>query len=227
MRKRIATALVAASLYAGCGGENPNTQGETPPKPVPTINVPHDRHPLTPEMRARMRTDGLFASLINFRERILVRRSARVLMGACVAWPNASGGITATINPGEVSYTDEGGDKVSYNAFSVLLDPQDPSTLTQLNGPELVKRKDGSLDGYDNVALEFFRKNGRVKLEVRPLSDQPTEDSQGRVYFRDRETGEPIMLTGLAPYAEFTETNIRAACDDLLHHQPLPGESSA
>jgi hypothetical protein len=172
---------------------------------------------------AQMKLDPLLNSMDRYRQRVYEQRRAKVLLGACVTWPNVSGGFTATVNPGVGEYKTERGTRVSYFIFSYY-NMNQPSALEQMNGPETVMRPNGSITGNNSqVALEFFEKDHTVRETDVPLAEQPVIDQAGREYFEDARTGQPVMLTGLAPTAQYDQSNIAQACQALLHHTTLPG----
>lgn len=233
MRKALATIGVVSAFAAGCGGAPKPTSEHGPVSPGskpsvttsqrPKIDVYHGKATPPRNILALMKHDPMLNSLNHFRERIIEQRKARVLLGVCATWPNVSGGFTATINPGTAEFRTKQGVRVSYLIFSAY-NVQDPSALQEMNGPQTVEHPDRTFRSNDqNLGLEFYRKDHSARSAYVDLSDQPIIDQAGREYFKDRADGEPIMLTGLAPTADYSAANIQAACHALLHHQLLPG----
>ena len=237
-RELLAIGAGVALATAGCGDKTSKNAEKTPAGPPPPpavtqtqpnkqskpeINIPHEAYDVS-DLKDRMKADPMFNSLVQFRQKILTRRQAKVMVGACIAWGNTSGGITVVLNPGQQTFKD-GENTVDYPVFTRLSEPNDPSSLLQMNGPVTVTDPEGKIlqdEAGDNLALELYKKDGRVSLQDRPISDQPIQDSQGRVYFKDARTHEPLMLTGLAP-VPISEQNVADACDALRHHTALPG----
>jgi hypothetical protein len=235
MRKRLAILGAAAFIGGGCGGnETPETRPSkpaetTPAQPTqpksnkPELNVYNGPANIPPDVLRRMDKDPLFKAINEYRARIYEKRRAKVLLGACATWPNVSGGFTATVNPGITGYKISASKRASFFVFSTY-DLQD-SSWSVMNGPSSVHDSEDELPptNESKTALLFYRKDRSVDTRDVAMTEQPIVDEQNRVYFKDKEGGAPVMLTGLAPTADYSETNIQAACDALREHKSLPG----
>src|SRR3989344_5498227 len=122
-------------------------------------------------------------SLNSFRNRVLMKHQARILMSACVAWPNISRGITVTWNPG-VGEVPVNGENESYFIFSTHNKKYKPS-WGPLNGPFL---------GSPEAMVLVFQPTRSIKGGLlRYLSTKEIRSKSGRSFYKDRQTGQPVM----------------------------------
>lgn len=201
MIKEVAPPLVAAvALFAGgCGGDHQpttavQTAGIEQTQPAPTVT---ERDPAT---------QAYLDSLNRFRRRILEKHKARILLSACVAWPNSVGGLTVTLNPG-VATAEVARQKVDYYIFSVQ-DESAPLPAWPMNGPSL----------NDGQAMTLvFQPEEKIKGGLDRTLSKAAVHQDGQVYYRDTQTGEPVIDTKLTS-GPFTPKHVGEVCLSLKHH---------
>jgi len=150
-------------------------------------------------------------SLNKFRNNVIrSHRVSEVLLGACVAWGNESGGITVTLNPG-IGEVESGGKKYDFLVFSTHDSRYTPS-WGPLNGPEI-----GS---PEVLTLAFLpRVIPRGSILNRPVSKQEKRDAKGRRFYTDIQTGAPIMDTELTK-GPLSSKRVASVCSDLRQDDP-------
>ena len=232
MRRALAIVGTSAALLGGCGGsdggptnEKPSKQTATSPARTPEnpkISVYRGPANIPKDVLKVMARNPRLKALNDFRARIYEERRAKVLLGACATWPNRMGGFTAVVNPGDAIFRTTQGKKASFLIFTHY--DLSSGDWQPMNGPTTVFDPKGRVVGDDeNLAIEIDKKGGRLSLQDIALTDQPTVDEEGRPFFKDQRTGSPVMLTGFAPAADYSQENIQKSCVALREHKPLPG----
>lgn len=139
------------------------------------------------------------------------RHNAQIFMGACVAWPNATGGLTVTLDPGLVSIG-SGQSEQNYLIFTGREGDRSKTTLIPMNGP--------AVGDQEVLTLAFRPKNIAGGLS-RELSPGVIHDGNGQAYYEDMQTGLPVLDTALVNGP--TSANfVASACDALQYHKPVP-----
>jgi hypothetical protein len=225
MRKTAAVLAASGAILAGCGGDGESLK-RTPETPstrtVPTPLSGYTGKPLTEADKRNCHRAPICDTLDKFRQRVIEKHRAKIILGLCIAWPNTENGITATINPGTVRSTFKDGE-FSYPIFSAELNAGDAPYLEQMNGPVSVTLNSGkSFDESPDVILEYFRTDRTTETRDHSLSKDPVRDQAGNLHFEDTKTGEPLMATGLTK-EPFNKQTAAASCKALRDHTPLPG----
>lgn len=153
-------------------------------------------------------------NLNSFRRDVWNRHNAQIFMGACVAWPNETGGLTVTLDPGLVSIG-SGQSEQNYLIFTGREDKGPEATLLPMNGPAV---GDGEV-----LTLAFRPKNIAGGLN-RELSSGVIHDRNGQAYYEDMQTALPVLDTALVSGPTSVDF-VSSVCDALQHHQPVPGRS--
>ncbi len=145
-------------------------------------------------------------TLNEFRNDVLLKHQARIMLGTCVAWPNDGAGTTVTLNPG---LAESGGDEFYIFSFH---DPRYRPDWGPLNGPELLSADADLVIMTTDIAIDA--------KHPRKLSSREMEDSTGQRYFEDLKTKQPVMDTVLVP-RRLSMSGITAVCAMLKNHKPI------
>jgi hypothetical protein len=132
------------------------------------------------------------------------------MLGACVAWDSAAapGNVTVTLNPG-VANVDYGKGPEPYYVFSFYDERYNPPLIPN-NGPS----------ASDSLTLAF-KPSERIKGGVvRELTSEGFHDSNGQIYYKDIQSGEPVMNTIVLP-GTLDASFVSGVCDKLRQHKPL------
>jgi len=193
--------LASALLVAGYSGEQASASGVSAQTPT------QEQIALTPDQLPIQK------SLNSFRNRVLLKHQAIILMEACVAWPNDSGGVTVTWNPGIGEVPSAGGGKERYYIFSYHDSKYHPP-WGPLNGAPMLSPQAMTL---------AFRPKHPIKGGLdRKLSTHEARGANGISHYNDIQTGEPVMATALVK-GPFTSKHVAEICVDLRDDTPLSG----
>ena len=210
MRIKEAVAPIAAAvvlLTTGCSNEENSAKSDRVPRTEPTQPMPY----LSPYEKWRV---AMQESLNRFRNEVLTNHQAKIVLGACVAWENDTGGTTVTLNPGIGEFSSDT-EKYDYLIFSAHNPKYNPD-WGPLNGPEI---------GSESVITLVFMPDKPVKGGLnRILSDKELETKNGQRHYTDTQTGEPVMNTALAK-GPFTSEFVGDVCDALRYDEPIPTSS--
>ncbi len=199
-KERLVPILAAGALFSGVGAETPGTA------------LAQETKADTAELNPTQRT------LNDYRNRLILKHQARVLLDTCVAWNNAEGGTTVTWNPGvalEGSIIDK--ENRSFYIFSTH-DPRYKPTWGPLNGPPISSKE---------ASLFIFKPKHKIKGGVdRRISKNEYKGKNGTRYYRDIQTGEPVINTLLYPelldHGEIAEVCVALRDDKKIDLSHLP-----
>jgi hypothetical protein len=204
IREVVAPVVAGAFLATGCGAEQ-----SSEPK---VITAPKQEQTKSPE---QIEIEAYQKSLSDYRNGVLYKHQARILMGSCVAWGNTSGGITVTLNPG-IGEVNVNGRKKKYFIFSTHDKRYKPS-WGPLNGPELLS--------VEPIVLAFHPDEPVKGGLLRVLSAKQTRDRNHRTYYMDRQSGNHVLETILED-GPFTEKHVANVCNELRDDGPFSSSSA-
>jgi hypothetical protein len=191
---------------------SPKEKG-TPKSTDSEFRVPHTFR-LSSQMTGRMDKDPIYKSVRRFQKRIITERKAEIVAGACAVWAYTDTKMIVTINPGTATAFINSKTAATFPIFNeyrrntrMLLIPR--------NGPETITRSNGQVENKESrTMISSIYPSGMFRPEIRLFSDQPIKDTNGHVYFVDKTTGEPLMVTEKRE-EPFTKENAVHACIDL------------
>jgi hypothetical protein len=206
MRIREAIApLAAVTVLAGCGSHHEAVAEKTTPQTLPSATVP--KQPVGPVLNAEK---ALTDELDTYRNKVIKgHKAAEILFGACVAWSNDSG-ITVTLNPGIGEAYMDGKDR-DFLIFSTH-DPNYKPDWGPLNGPDVGSNQVMTLIFYPKVIP-------KGSIHNRHLSNREDKGKHGQRFYRDAQTGAPVMDTVLAN-GPLTEAHVSHICNILREDEP-------
>ena len=149
------------------------------------------------------------AAIHKFREDMTKKGEDRYLMGACVAWPNQSEGITVTLNPGVAQ--PEGEDPFLVFSATDDTDPKNPDVVL-MDGPVAGDPDVLTLAFRPNVDGDFFDNvQGKVKKQ-----------KNGQLSYVDVNSGESLANTVVLPKAPPVQEIVSAVCTALRKEEKIP-----
>jgi len=188
-------AVLAGFMVSGCGASSLPPRHQTPPAPA-----------IAPQPA---QADPLLQSLNNFRQGVK-HHKAKILMGACVGWPDEDQGLAITLNPGIASYRTSK-TKHNYYVFTATDTAYNPP-LQQMNGPDV---------NNPEVAVKITPSQAARGSFRRELTATINHDPNHQLYYEDSHTGQPVMDTVLVDGPP-TLLYLGKVCSALSQHQPIP-----
>jgi len=172
--------------------------------------------PKSSELPSTHTGDPMLDSLNSFRRDILTDHTAQILLGACVAWPNAANGLTVTLNPGVASFKKSSGKKINYYVFESP-DSRTASGLIEMNG----------LAVSDPQALTMVRPLEGIEGGLqRKLAPKVVTDQNGQMHYEDLQSSQPVLNTALVS-GPMTAEHAVNVCLALERQESLPGQQVA
>lgn len=207
----LAGALMLASCASGVNGE---VHGGADKQPVANT-------PTTEASNSDTMYDIEAKGLNEFRKGAQDNHVVRALMGVCMGWPNATSGMTVTLNPGVAAYT--AGDKsLAMVVFSATEYDTTPPKVVFMNGPGVLYGGTGEdkkilIDDIDNPAISsIISIDGAA--EPQRISDIPIQLANGDWSYVNEVTGVPVAETRLIDQP-YSASAVKQACNDLRTSQ--------
>lgn len=225
LRETAAPFAAATALFvSGCHNEEPppktveaSPAATQPASPDTTHSAPPETTQPPPEINPIEEwNQAMSASLNEFRNRVLSKEQVEIALGSCVVWANDTNDLTITLNPG-IGRFKSSREEYDYFIFSGHNPHYNPD-WGPLNGPEV---------GSEDVVTYVFKPDKPVQGGLlRVLSDEELRGKNGQRYYKDKQTGLPVMNTVLIK-APTTSKHIADVCEALELDKPIPASDGS